>query len=210
MTDDQAEPVRSRRERWDERHAASDPIESPEPDPTLIEACAAMLPGRALDLGSGDGRNAIWLAQRGWQVTAVDFSSVAIERAAARAASVGVVIDWRLEDLLSWRPDEGSFDLVALMYIHLPVHERRAVYAGAAAAVASGGTLLVVGHDRSNLDEGVGGPQDPEVLFTATEIAAALREGFVAERAEVIRRPGPGGRGPIDAVVQAKRATLSD
>ncbi len=206
-----SEPSPSRRERWDERHAAHDPIESAEPDPTLVEICAALPAGRALDLGAGDGRNAIWLAGRGWRVTAVDFSPVALERARTRAIAAGAIaagadVDWQLHDLLEWRPDPGAFDLVALVFIHLPETERREVYASAAAAVAPGGTLLVIGHDRSNIADGVGGPQDPEVLFTADEIAADLPAGFRVSRAEAVRRGTGADLLPIDAVVVARRA----
>lgn len=195
----------SRRQRWDERHAAHDPIEAVEPDPTLVAACAGLRPGRALDLGAGDGRNAIWLARQGWQVTAVDFSPVAVDRASRRAAREGAVVDWQLHDLLEWSPEPGSYDLVALAFIHLPPDERRTVYANAAAAVAPGGTLLVIAHDRSNLDEGVGGPQDPDVLFTAPEIAAELPAGFEIRQAARARRGMAGQRTPIDAVLVAVR-----
>lgn len=206
MTETDPRFAMSARERWDERHAASDPIESLEPDPTLVEACATMVPGDAIDLGSGDGRNAIWLAQRGWRVTAVDFSSVALERAEARARASGVEIDWRREDLLAFGSAQGSFDLVTLIYIHLPPAQRRDVYARAAAAVTRGGRLLVVGHDRSNLTEGIGGPQDPEVLFTPAEIVAELPPEFEIERAVIVHRRRGDGPGPVDAVVLAKRA----
>jgi SAM-dependent methyltransferase len=200
------EPPISRRDRWNERHATHDAIESAEPDPTLIGICRVLAPGRALDLGSGDGRNAIWLARRGWQVTAVDFSTVAIDHARARAVSVGAPdIDWQLADLLEWQPPEASFDLVLLAFIHLPADERRLVYGRAAAAVAPGGTFLVIGHDRTNLGRGVGGPQDPDVLFTAPEIVGDLPAGFRVDHAEAVRR-GPGdGPQALDAVVRATR-----
>lgn len=204
-----SEPSPSRRERWDERHAAHDPIESAEPDPTLVETCAALPAGRALDLGAGDGRNAIWLARRGWRVAAVDFSPVGLERARTRAIAAGAEVDWQLHDLLEWRPDPGTFDLVALVFIHLPATERREVYANAAAAVAPGGTLLLIGHDRSNVADGVGGPQDPEVLFTADEIAADLPAGFRVSRAEAVRRGTGADLLPIDAVVVARRGDVS-
>ena len=205
MSDRDPGEADERRQRWDERHAARDPIESVEPDPTLVEMCATLEPGRALDLGSGDGRNAIWLAQNGWRVTAVDFSAVAIERASARAAAAGADIEWRREDLLTWRPDPASFELVTLVFIHLPGDERRRVYAGAAAAVAPGGSLLVIAHDRANLVAGVGGPQDPDVLFTPSEITAELDPGFEIVRAETTRRGSDRGPVPIDAVVVARR-----
>ncbi len=209
MTGPDRESAQQRRERWDERHAVRDPIESVDPDPTLVETCRSLEPGRALDLGSGDGRNAIWLAQRGWRVTAVDFSSVAIERAAVRAAAAGVEIEWRREDLLAWRPTGAAFDLVILVFIHLPIDERRTVYENAAAAVAPGGTLLVVAHDLANITDGVGGPQDPGVLFTPAEIVADLPSGFEVDRAETIRRGRDARPAPIDAVVQARRPAIS-
>ena len=195
---------RTRAELWDERHAARDPIESWSADPTLVEEAAGLVPGTALDLGAGDGRNAVWLAEHGWQVTAVDFSSVAIERGRALAPSVGADVDWRLADLLEWAPPAGSFDLVALLFIHLPPTERRPLYARAAAAMADGGSLLVVGHDRSNLTAGIGGPQDADVLFTPDETVRDLPGGFLVRRTEVVRRAGS-VPGPIDAVVRAER-----
>ncbi len=208
MSDGDPGAANDRRALWDERHAARDPIESSEPDPTLVDVCATLEPGRALDLGSGDGRNAIWLAQRGWRVTAVDFSTVAIERARSRAAAVGADVEWRREDLLAWRPDPASFDLVVLVFIHLPIDERQRVYAGAAAAVAPGGSLLVIAHDRANLVEGVGGPQNPDVLFTPPEIVAALGPGFEILRAETARRGSDRGPVPIDAVILARRRAV--
>ena len=204
MTGQDDRPPSTRRERWDRRHAGEAPIESPEPDPTLIEAVRGLPPGLALDLGSGDGRNAVWLAGRGWRVTAVDFSSVALDRGRARAAERGIEIDWVLADLLEWEPPRARFDLVSLIFIHLPPEERRRVYDRAAGAVAPGGTLLIVAHDRTNLTDGAGGPQDPDVLFTPDEVAADL-EGFTLQRTEAVRRPAPDGRGPIDAVVIAVR-----
>jgi 2-polyprenyl-3-methyl-5-hydroxy-6-metoxy-1,4-benzoquinol methylase len=194
----------SRRAVWDERHAARDPIESLEPDPTLVDEIGSLRPGRALDLGAGDGRNAVWLASQGWHVTAVDFSQVALDRGRALATARGVRVEWQCADLLEWSPGARRFDLVTLFFIHLPPDERRGVYARAAEAVAPGGTLLIVGHDRTNLADGVGGPQDPTVLFTPAEIAADLA-GFRVDQAEVARRRAPDGRGPIDAIVRAVR-----
>lgn len=192
----------SRQALWDERHAARDPIESHEPDPTLVDEIGSLPPGRALDLGAGDGRNAVWLASQGWQVTAVDFSQVALDRGRGRATASGVEVEWQLANLLEWSPGASRFDLVTLFFIHLPPDERRDVYARAAAAVAPGGTLLIVGHDRTNLADGVGGPQDPDVLFAPGEVAADLA-GFRIDRAEAVRRQAPDGRGPIDAIVRA-------
>ena len=195
----------SRASLWDQRHASTEPIESWDADPTLVAEVAATTPGTALDLGAGDGRNAVWLAERGWRVTAVDFSTVALERGRSLAAKVGVQVDWRPVDLLAWTPAAEAFDLVTLFFLHLPPAERRVVYAKAAAAVRRGGTLLVVGHDRSNLASGAGGPQDPAVLFSPDEIAGELPDGFKVERAAIVRRPTGTGPTALDAVLRARR-----
>ena len=120
MSEQIGETGPTRAEIWDARHAAQGPIESADADPTLVEEVAAMTPGIALDLGAGDGRNAVWLAGHGWRVSAVDFSAVAIDRGQALATAAGVEIDWRREDLLTWTPSAAAFDLVALFFIHLP------------------------------------------------------------------------------------------
>jgi len=206
VSDHDLTPAPSRQALWDQRHAAQQPIESTEPDSTLVDEIGSLRPGRALDLGAGDGRNAIWLAERGWKVTAVDFSQVALERGRSRAEAGGVTVDWQLGDLLEWSPEARAYDLVTLFFIHLPGTERRGVYARAADAVAPGGTLLIVAHDRANLADGVGGPQDPDVLVSPGEVAAEL-PGFRIDRAETMRRPAPDGRGPIDAIVRAVRVS---
>ena len=205
MSERTSEPGRTRAEIWDARHAAQGPIESADADPTLVEEVAALTPGVALDLGAGDGRNAVWLAGHGWCVSAVDFSAVAIDRGQALATAAGVEIDWRQEDLLAWTPPAIAFDLVALFFIHLPQEERRGVYARAASAVRPGGTLLVVGHDRSNKRDGFGVPRDADVLFTPADIVRDLPARFTVIRAETVRRPGAPPPAPIDAIVRAVR-----
>ena len=205
MSEGPAGPSLTRAEIWDARHASQAPIESADADPTLVEEVAAMMPGAALDLGAGDGRNAVWLAEHGWRVTAVDFSAVAVERGRTLAATRRVDVDWLHEDLLAWAPQTASFDLVALFFIHLPPDERRRAYANAAGAVRPGGALLVVGHDRSNLTDGTGGPQDPDVLFVPDDIVRDLPSGFDVVRREAVRRPGAPIPAPIDAIVLAVR-----
>jgi SAM-dependent methyltransferase len=192
-----------RRQAWDERHRLGE-IEGQAPNPTLVAAVAGLRPGRALELAAGTGTNAVWLAKMGWRVTAVDWSPVALERGRARAAAASVEVEWLQQNLLEWSPPDRAFDLVVVVYLHLPPDERRPVYASAVAAVAPGGRLLVVGHDPLNLTEGEGGPQDPARLFTAAALAAELVEADLAlaiERAEVVRRVPRPGRGPIDALL---------
>ena len=208
MSGQDAETGPTRAEIWDARHAAQGPIESADADPTLVEEVASMPPGIALDLGAGDGRNAMWLAGHGWRVSAVDFSTVAINRGQALAAAAGMNIDWHREDLLAWTPPAEAFDLVVLFFTHLPQDERRGVYARAAEAVKPGGTLLVAGHDRANLRDGSGGPKDPDVLFTPVDIVRDLPAGFSVMRAEIVRRPGVPTPAPIDAIVRAVRSEI--
>lgn len=196
------------RHEWDERYASTDLVWSAAPNVFVVRELAGLAPGRALDLGAGEGRNAIWLAERGWQVTAVDFSAVALAKAAQLAAARGVTgVTWVAADLRSYQPPPGSFDLVLLAYIHLPPAESTAVLQIAATALAPGGTLLFVGHDRDNIAHGYGGPQEPAVLHQAAEVVAAL-PGLVIQQAGQERRAVPTGDGErtaIDTVVRAQR-----
>lgn len=198
----------TRRRRWDQRYAASDLVWSAEPNRFLVEEASALVPGQALDLGAGEGRNAIWLAERGWRVTAVDVSGVGLEKAGRLAARRGVPLELVRADLLDYEPPASAFDLVILFYVHLPAGERRVALARAGAALAPGGTLLVVGHDRSNLTEGCGGPQDAAVLFTPNEIAAELPGLRIVRAQQVIRtvETEAGPRQAVDALVRAERA----
>ena len=133
-------------ELWDDRYRESERIWSGNPNTALVREVEDMAPGRALDLGCGEGADAIWLARRGWRVTAVDISGVALERAARNAAEVADRIDWQRHDLGTSFP-AGSFDLVSAQFLHssgdLP---RERILRTAAGAVAPGGVLLVVGH----------------------------------------------------------------
>jgi hypothetical protein len=147
----------------------------------------------------------VWLAERDWRVTAIDFSDVALGLARDLAAERGVDVEWIEGDVTAWTPPAGAFDLVCVLYLQLPSVERRVALARAAGAVRPGGTLLVVGHDLSNMTEGVGGPSDPDVLFTPETIVAEI-DGFAIDRAERVRRPVEGAeREAIDALVRARR-----
>ena len=150
------------RDKWNRRYAEDDRIHSTAvPNQFFVAEAADLSPGRALDLACGAGRNAVWLAERGWQVTAVDFSGVALSMARALAASRGVGVEWMEADVVEWSPPPGVYDLVAVLYLQLPADERRIVLRHAAAAVRPGGTLLVVGHDLLNLTEGWEDPPRP-------------------------------------------------
>lgn len=187
------------REDWNRRYRGQELLWSAEPNRFLVEEVEDLAPGRALDLGAGEGRNAIWLAERGWAVTAVDFSEVALQKAQRMAAERNVDIELVQADLTEYRPEPAAFDLVLLLYIHLPRPEMTTVVEHAAGAVASGGTFLLIGHDRTNLDHGHGGPQSPEVLYDAEEIAGML-SGLEIEDAGTRRRRVEGEHGTVWAI----------
>jgi SAM-dependent methyltransferase len=175
---------------WDRKHARRALLWTDAPSALLVDQVAGLAPGRALDLACGAGRNAVWLAARGWRVTGVDFSPVALTRAAGLAADRAVEVTWVPADLLTYRPEPGGADLVVIAYLQLPAAQRRVVLAGAAAALAPGGTLLVIGHDLANLTEGAGGPTDPDVLLTPDAVLADV-PGLRPVLARRVTRPAP-------------------
>ena len=195
------------REDWNDRYAQKELVWTAEPNRRFAAEVEGLEPGRALDLACGEGRNAVWLAERGWRVTGVDFSDVALAKAAELAASRGVDVDWVVADVLDYRPEAHAFDLVAMLYLQLPREELLHALETAASAVATRGTLLVLGHDTTNLTRGHGGPKDASVLYTASDVVPALRD-LVVERAEAVERTVPltdGEAVAIDAFVRAHR-----
>ncbi len=190
-------------EDWDRRYAAEELVWSAGPNRLFAAEVAALPPGRALDLACGEGRNAIWLAEQGWDVTAVDYSQVALAKAREIAARRGVAPVFVAADLLEYHPAAGAFDLVAVLYLQIPAAELHVVLQRAAAAVAPGGTFLLVGHDLLNLTEGHGGPKEPDVLYTADDVVADL-PGLEILRAERVLRDVEGAeRHAIDVLVRA-------
>lgn len=161
---------------WEERYRSHpSAIWSGRPNAVLVAETADLTPGHALDVGCGEGADALWLAERGWQVTGVDISTVALARAEAEAASRGVDIDWVQADLLVDPPSADAFDLVTAHFMHLPPAERESLYARLAAAVAPGGTLLLVAHHPSDMHTTMGRPALHGMFFTAEQLAAHLQ-----------------------------------
>ena len=197
-----------KRESWNRRYAAADGVHATAiPNAFLMAEVADLAPGAALDLACGAGRNAVWLAERGWRVTGVDFSDVALGMARDLAVSRGLDIEWIDADVVTWVPPTRAYDLVCALYVQLPAAERRAVLLHAVDALRPGGTLLVVGHDLLNLTEGCGGPSQADVLYTPDDIAAEI-DGLAVEKAmRVRRRVDDGGvaREAMDALVRARR-----
>jgi SAM-dependent methyltransferase len=194
-------------EDWDRRYAERPWLWTAEPNLFLVTEVGDMAPGRALDLACGEGRNAVWLAERGWTVTAVDFSEVATGRARELADFRGVEVEVIRHDLLGYAPQPGAFDLVVVMYLHLVPAERARVLRSAVEATAPGGTVLVVGHDVDNLERGHGGPQVAEVLYTAAAVAAELAPLAIARGGQVTRavETEAGIVTAIDTLVRAVR-----
>jgi SAM-dependent methyltransferase len=199
---------------WNQRYAESELVWSPTPNIWVKQLTEDLPVGRALDVAAGEGRNALWLAARGWHVTAVDFSAVALQRARTlgkkqlgRDARRLVTL---VADLETWVPQARSYDLVVVVYLHLPEQKRRSIMCRAADAVAPGGTLLIVGHDLENLTSGHGGPQDPAVLYRPADIVADIEPAqLVVVRAETASRSVADNQGghaeALDALVMARK-----
>ncbi len=175
---------------WDERYAASELVWSREPNQFVASELADLTPGSAVDLAAGEGRNAIWLAARGWSATAVDFSEVALDKGARLADGLPGAGDvtWVCADATRWQAPE-PVDLVVMAYFQVPAEDRRRAVRSAATMLRPGGTLLLVAHDSTNLTEGTGGPQDPAVLMTAEDVLGDL-DGIEVDvlRAERVAR----------------------
>ncbi|MFC8513934.1 class I SAM-dependent methyltransferase [Streptomyces sp. NPDC057257] len=196
---------------WDERYRGSELVWKAEPNRFVAEELAGLkASGRAVDLAAGEGRNSVWLAERGWEVDAVDFSAVALEKAERLAADRGVRLRTVRADLTAWAPAEATYGLALIAYLHLPWPQMTQVLTRAATAVRQGGTLLLVGHDAANPEHGHGGPQDPRVLYTAEQVADLWRPYADIVRAETVTRQvtdaDGNSRTALDAFVHAVRS----
>jgi SAM-dependent methyltransferase len=197
---------------WDERYAASELVWSAGPNAFVVEQVTTRLdgvaPGRALDLAGGEGRNAIWLAEQGWEAELVEFSSVALEKAATVARARGVELTMTLADVTA-EPELEPAELVLVCYLQLPSEPLARALGHAASLVSPGGTLLVIAHERDNLAHGYGGPPDVAFLPTVADVLAAIEgHGLVVEEAGQVRRPVDTPEGPreaIDLLVRARR-----
>ena len=173
---------------WDRRF--SEQAWLTEPDPLLVELAASLPVGRALDLGSGPGRNSLWLACLGWTVTAVDASQVALTQAAQQAKKLGVALATIHADVTVWQPTSGAFDLIVVANLHPGIEALSAVLAGAADALVPGGHLFVIGHDVVNL--GRHGPPDSSRLLSIERLSEAMPPVVAIEKLERRIRPPDG------------------
>lgn len=195
---------------WDERYESHETVWSGRPNGALTVEADGLEPGQALDAGCGEGGDALWLAARGWQVTAVDISRVALERAAAQSSDGQIA--WKHGDLTATPPLPRTFDLVSAQYFPLLREDERAAR-GLIDAVAAGGTLLYVGHDFSGFEghdaeeHGWEGP-DPRSYFMPTQIADLLDDAWevhVDESRPRVDVPEASAHFVNDLVLRARR-----
>lgn len=187
-----------RAEDWDERYATAG-VWSREPNAWVAQTLADLEPGTAVDLGAGEGRNALWLAGLGWEVTAVDFSAVGLETGRMRAAETGLDVEWVVADATTWVSPQ-LVDLVVIAYLQLPAADLSRAIGTAAGYLAPGGTLALVNHDRANT---VGGPQDPAVLATVDELRAAASGLDIVQCRQVRRETANGTATDVVLVARA-------
>lgn len=181
---------------WDAAHRT----DVGDPHPLVVREVTGLAPGTALDIASGTGRHSLWLAENGWQVTAVDFSRTGLAVAAREAATRGVDVDWQLADARLWTPPHDGYDLVLMTYVHLPAVLRRALR-----WLRPGGHVVIVGHALRNATEGVGGPSNRLLLHDVVDLAARVTGARLRVlRATEVERPVEGGT-VVDALVVATR-----
>ncbi|MBL4634677.1 MAG: class I SAM-dependent methyltransferase [Kofleriaceae bacterium] len=190
---------------WDKRYEEKELVWSRGPNQFVVAEVTGMTPGRALDLACGEGRNALWLSEQGWHVCGTDFSEVAIDKARARGQELGLTVDFQVADAAA--EITGSYDLILLAYLHLPRAKLAQVLAVAAAALAPLGSLLIIGHDLRNIKEGVGGPQDPDILQSPEGLRELLGDLQIVRSETVFRAVEKDGQTvqALDVVVRATK-----
>lgn len=179
---------------WDRRYSEAALVWSAGPNQFVESELSALPPGRAIDVAAGEGRNSIWLAERGWHVTAVDFSQAGLDKGRTIQARRGpdLHIDWVCADAVEDDLGRDLYDLAVVAYLQLPPEQRRTAVRRTFGALKDGGTLFVIAHDSTNLAEGTGGPQEPAVLYTAEDVLGDLDgERFEVVRAERVSRQVP-------------------
>ncbi|HPE13849.1 MAG: class I SAM-dependent methyltransferase [Actinobacteria bacterium] len=187
---------------WDDRYQDSELVWSATPNLFVAQYLSGRTPGMAVDLGAGEGRNAVWLATQGWDVTAVDFSAAGLAKARSMAFEAQVELATVVSDVDHYHPTT-PVDLVLLSYLQVPDEHQRRILRRAAEWLQPGGAVFVVAHDKANVDNGHGGPPDPDVCYTVENTVAALSELRI-EVAELAQRPVDGAVA-LDTVVLAVR-----
>ena len=192
---------------WDDRYAkaaaAGTAIWSRQPNAWIAQVTGTLPPGTAIDLAAGEGRNALWLASRGWTVTAVDFSATGLSIGRTRAAEAGLELGWVTADATTW-VSPTPVDLVVIAYLQLPAAELSSAISNAIASLAIGGTLALIGHDSENLEHGVGGPKDAAMLHDLEVVRSAAAGLDITECRRYDRTTADGGVA-IDTILLATK-----
>ncbi|HQR79800.1 MAG TPA: class I SAM-dependent methyltransferase [Actinomycetota bacterium] len=188
---------------WDERYGDAELVWSGEPNRFVAQHLAGLTPGDAVDLGAGEGRNAVWLAGRGWRVTAVDFSAVGLEKARRMAFEADVELATVVGDVETYEPP-FPVDLVLISYLQIPDVHQMSLLRRVKGWLNPAGVVFVVAHDKANVERGHGGPQDVGVCYEVEQTVTAL-DGLRIEVAEVAARPVDDAVA-LDTVVLARRA----
>lgn len=194
---------------WDERYRSREMLFSGNPNGVLVTETADLPPGRALDVGCGEGADASWLARHGWRVTAADVSRVALERAAASYPGLADRVTWTCADLTATPPEGAAFDLVSLQYFPLPRQPGHLALRGLLAAVAPGGTLLFVSHDLADLPPNSDHGITPTDYYQPGEVARLLDDTWtiIANETRPRTAPAPAGTHHAhDTVLRAQRS----
>jgi SAM-dependent methyltransferase len=195
-------------EEWDARYTEVDQVWSGNPNGVLVTEVAALPPGRALDVGCGEGADAVWLAGQGWDVTALDVSQVALERAALHARQAGVQVRWMRTGLVEASLSPGGFDLVSAQYPALRRTPTDEAERALLAAVAPGGVLLVVHHADVDADHARARGFDPADYVLPAQVAALLDDDWhleIDERRPRVVETGAGAGHSVDQVLRARR-----
>jgi len=178
---------------WDQRYAEDGFAYGTAANDFLVEVCGRIPAGEVLEIASGEGRNAVYLAEQGFRVTGVDSSSVGVEKTLALAAERGVSVDAVVGDLSTWELGESRWSGIVAIFAHLPPPVRARVHRAAVAALAPGGALVMEVYGKGQLGRGTGGPPVAAMLYDLDELRAQL-EGLDFEIAEVVERPIREGR----------------
>lgn len=194
---------------WDTRYAEREQLWSGRPNGALVAEVADLTPGRVLDVGCGEGADAIWLAAGGWDVTALEVSGIALQRAAGHARDAGMTIRWVHAGLAEAELPPASFDLVSAQYPALLRTPGGLAEHALLSAVAPGGVLLLVHHAGMDTHHDADSPFDPADYVWPSMVAALLDEDWQVERNEERPRIAPdGGAGAhhtADLVLRARR-----
>lgn len=188
---------------WDARYEEKELVWSAEPNVFLPPIVEQLEVGTALDLACGEGRNAIWLARLGWEVTGVDYSPIGIEKARKIAGETDV--DWVVANVTTYVPDR-TFNLVMIVYVHIEPADMQSLFENATNALAPEGTLIAVGHALRNLTEGVGGPPYSEIIWSEERIAPLVEDLSVISLGEVLRPVEDSEVDAIDILLHAVKS----